>query len=123
MKHLAFIPLALVLMAQPVVAQESTDEGFDLMEEGAKLLLRGLMDEMEPAIDDMRSMMEEFGPAMEAFATELGPVLAEMLRQVDNLKYYDQPEFLPNGDIVIRRKPDAPVWTPPEPEPGTEIEL
>lgn len=123
MKHYAFIPLVIALGSPPAFAQETESEGFSLVEEGARLILRGLMEEAEPAIDDMRSMMEEFGPAMEEFATELGPVLAELLRKADDLRHYQQPEFLPNGDILIRRKPDAPTWEPSAPEPGEEIEL
>lgn len=84
------------------------DEGPSLMEEGMQMILRGLAQEMEPAIDDLQSMMKEFGPAMEEFAGELGPVLAELLQKVDNLNNYEAPEILPNGDIIIRRKPDAP---------------
>lgn len=90
------------------------------MEEGAKLLLRGLMTEMEPAIDDLRDMAEGMGPAMELFAQEMGPALGAMLEQVDDLRNYQAPEVLPNGDIIIRRKPDAPVYAPDD---GSEIEL
>lgn len=93
-------------------ADESTDDGFSLMEEGAQMLLRGLMQEMEPAIDDLQTMMEDFGPAMQQFTRELGPVLGEILERVDDIKNYDAPEILPNGDIIIRRKPDAPVFEP-----------
>ena len=114
MKNLVVIPILLSLSLTPVAAQETKDEGIDLLEEGARMILRGLIDEMEPAIDDFRQMMDEFGPAMQEFVAEAGPVLAEMLRSVDNLRYYEQPEFLPNGDIIIRRSPDAPEWTPPE---------
>ena len=114
MKNLAVIPIVLSLSLTPVAAQETKDEGIDLLEEGARMILRGLIDEMEPAIDDFRQMMDEFGPAMQEFVAEAGPVLAEMLRSVDNLRYYEQPEFLPNGDIIIRRSPDAPEWTPPK---------
>ena len=128
MKQIAACTFALSLATAPVTAQDSA-EGSDLMQQGAELLLRGLMSEMEPAIDDLRTMMEDFGPAMEAFASEMGPVLAEMLAKIDDIKHYEQPEFLPNGDIIIRRSPDAPDWDRPEvapeatPEEGAEIEL
>jgi len=122
MRHIAPIAVALSLSTAPVFAQD-TEEGVDLMQEGAELLLRGLMNEMEPAIDDLRGMMEEFGPAMQLFADEMGPVLAEMLSKIDDIKNYEQPEFLPNGDIIIRRSPDAPTWDAPEVEPEGEVEL
>lgn len=94
-----------LLIAAPAVAE---DEGFSLMEEGAQMILRGLRQQMEPAMDDLQSMVEEFGPAMDQFATELGPILADLLQKADDLTNYEQPEVLPNGDIIIRRKPDAP---------------
>ena len=76
---------------------------------------------MEPAITDLREGLEEMGPAFAEFAQSVGPAFAEMLDQVDDFRNYDAPEFLPNGDIVIRRKPDAPAWQP-DPETG-DVEL
>jgi len=81
------------------------------------------MNEMEPAIDDLKGMMEEFGPAMQLFADEMGPVLSEMLSKIDDIKYYEQPEFLPNGDIIIRRSPDAPAWEAPDPAPNEDGQI
>lgn len=123
MKHIIGLTLALSVAAVPVFAQEQEEDGATLMQEGAELLLRGLMSEMEPAIDDLRGMMEEFGPAMQAFASEMGPVLAEMLSKIDDIKHYEQPEFLPNGDIIIRRAPDAPPWEAPAPDVGEDGEV
>ncbi len=116
MKHIA-LALALSLSAAPAVAQE-TEEGFDLMEEGAKLLLRGLMTEMEPALKELEDFAEEVGPAMKLLADEMGPALAELMNQIDDIRNYDPPEILPNGDIIIRRRAEAPEF-----EPGEEIEL
>ncbi len=116
MKHIA-LALALSLSATPAVAQE-TEEGFDLMEEGAKLLLRGLMTEMEPALKELEDFAEEVGPAMKLLADEMGPALAELMNQIDDIRNYDPPEILPNGDIIIRRRAEAPEF-----EPGAEIEL
>ncbi|MEY1556233.1 hypothetical protein AB3Y40_11415 [Yoonia sp. R2331] len=116
MKQIA-CALALTLSAASASAQD-TDEGLDLMEEGAKLLLRGLMTEMEPALRELEDFADEVGPAMKLLADEMGPALAELMAQIDDIRNYDPPEILPNGDIIIRRRPDAPVY-----EPGEEIEL
>lgn len=122
------IILATFLVATPLLpatAQESsetdTEDGFNLMEEGARMLLRGLMTEMEPAIDDLRDTFDEMGPAFAEFAQSVGPAFAELLEQVDDIRNYEAPEILPNGDIIIRRSPDAPVWVP-DAENG-EVEL
>ncbi|MFQ1700143.1 AAA+ family ATPase [Loktanella agnita] len=115
MKRIITAIFALGLSLSPATAQEETgdlDEGFSLMEEGAKMLMRGLIAEMEPAMDDMRKSLEDFAPVMGEFAREIGPAFAELLSQVDDFRNYETPEFLPNGDIIIRRSPDAPVWIP-----------
>ena len=69
----------------------------------------------------MDSVLKEMGPALEEFAKEMGPKLQTMLDSVDDWAFYEVPEILPNGDIIIRRKPSAP---PLEDAPNApEIEL
>ncbi|WP_322893794.1 MULTISPECIES: AAA+ family ATPase [unclassified Yoonia] len=122
MKNLVAILVLSTSLASPIVAQEAeTDQGFSLMEEGARMIMRGLMAEMEPAIDSLRDTVEEMGPAMGEFLREMGPSFAAFLNRIDDIRHYSPPEFLPNGDIILRRKPDAPIWTP-DPESG-EVEL
>ncbi|WP_145110491.1 AAA+ family ATPase [Cereibacter sediminicola] len=116
MKRIATI-LALCLVLTPAQAQEGPglapdeemEEGFSLLNEGAKLLFRGLIDRMEPT---MRDMGEAMG--------ELQPALRDLLAKVDDLRNYEAPERLPNGDIIIRRKPDAPPLPEAPPEAGTD---
>lgn len=115
MKHLCVL---LALAASPATAQGDVDEGLSLLDQGARLLFRGLLSEMEPALDEMRGLAEQMGPQMEAFARQMGPAMAELLRQIDDLTNYDAPVMLPNGDIIIRRKPGAPQF-----EPKGEVEL
>lgn len=119
------LALALCLVAAPVFAQDASPEpkaegdGFSLMEEGAKLVLRGLMSEMEPALDEMGKALSEMEPALQ----ELGPKLKELIAIVDDFRNYEAPVKLPNGDILIRRKP--PVLPQPDfaPGPNGEIDL
>lgn len=68
-------------------------EGFSLLEEGAKILLRGLMEEMEPAMEDLHGLAENMAPAMR-----------ELQGMIGDMTDYHMPERLPNGDIIIRRK-------------------
>jgi len=125
MKQLAGLTLIAALSVTPVVAQEDTppqtDDGLSLMEEGARMLLRGLMTEVEPAIEGLRDGFEKMGPEFSEFVRTIGPAFAELLNQVDDFRNYEAPEFLPNGDIIIRRSPDAPAWQP-DPDTG-DIEL
>ncbi|MEN8840294.1 MAG: hypothetical protein ABF254_02315 [Octadecabacter sp.] len=121
MKHL--ILAALIALPAPVFAQEEgeIEEGFSLMEEGAKLLFRGIMSEMEPAIDDFAGLAGELEPALELLATEMGPALMELIQTLDSVRYYERPEILPNGDIIIRRSLDAPDYEPRDPEGAIDL--
>ncbi|MEM6325343.1 MAG: hypothetical protein AAF748_16770 [Pseudomonadota bacterium] len=91
----AVFVIAGALTFAPAHAQnDELSEGIDLLDEGMRLLFRGLMNEMEPAMRDLQEGLSD-------------------------LSGYHPPEFLPNGDIIIRRK------TPLEPELGDngDVEL
>ncbi|WP_170420359.1 hypothetical protein [Ruegeria arenilitoris] len=105
MKRLMLIG-ATALFAAPAAAQD--EGGKSLMEQGAELFFEGLRKEMEPALEDLLGLAEQFGPAMQSFIEEMGPALAEIGGKVKDWSAYEAPEMLPNGDIIIRRKPDAP---------------
>lgn len=90
MKYFAVI---LLLVITPASAQEE-ERGRDLMTEALWLFMKGLMQEVEPALDDLGDLL-------------------------DNLDAYHPPEVLPNGDIIIRRK--TPLDR--ELEEGGEVEL
>jgi hypothetical protein len=122
MKHIiAPAALAACMLASAGVAQQSdkdTDTGPSLMERGAELFWEGLRQEMAPALEEFQGLMATIGPSMQDFLTEMGPALAEIADQVEDWSRYEAPEILPNGDIIIRRKPAE--LQPPIPEPQTE---
>ncbi|MCL4188782.1 MAG: hypothetical protein KJZ85_14340 [Rhodobacteraceae bacterium] len=96
------LALALVLaVALPAAAQtpapegEEYGEGLGLIEEGARIILRRLLADMEPMMRDLAGM-------------------------IDDLSAYHPPERLPNGDIIIRRK--IPL-VPLPPGEGEETDL
>lgn len=125
MRQIASAIAIATLLATPVAAQDEFDpdaqedgdvrEGFSLMEEGSRLILRGLIEELEPTLDEMEGLSDEMREGIRAFAGEMGPALLQMTRMIDEIRYYEAPEILDNGDIIIRRKPDAPAYEPPEP--------
>ncbi|GGL67805.1 hypothetical protein [Wenxinia marina] len=123
------LALTALLLAPPALAQETPeDDGPGLMQQGADMFFRGLMSEMSPAVEDFRDFAEQAGPALRTFIDEMGDDFRTVIATVDDLSNYEGPEFLPNGDIIIRRRPDAPDWVPPalrdgEVEPGEEIDL
>lgn len=112
MTRLFALPLALLLLTQPVRAEEET--GLSLMERGARLLMEGLLQEMEPALEGL----DELAPTLRDFAQEMGPALAELMNEIKDWSAYHPPEVLPNGDIIIRRK------SPPPPDvPQDQIDI
>lgn len=96
------------------------DDGFSLMEEGAKLFMRGIIQEMEPAIEELNELSQELEPALKQMMQEMGPAFAELLDKVDDITMYHPPEMLPNGDIILRRKQPEDVEPPEE---GGAIDL
>jgi hypothetical protein len=123
------LALALLLVATPALAQDPSpvpkaeDDGFSLMEEGARLVLRGLMSEMEPALDEMGKALDQIGPQLEGIGEEIGPKLRQLIAMIDDFKNYDAPVMLPNGDILIRRNAPLRPNLDPQPGPNGEIEL
>ena len=93
MKRFCLSVAIVCLSALPMQAEESNmDEGLSLLEQGARLFMKGLAEEMEPALRDLSTAVE--------------PAIAELLGLIDDINAYEMPERLPNGDIIIRRKPD-----------------
>ena len=70
---------------------------------------------------DFEDLMKRFSEDTQAFLhdwlTELTPMLESLRDKIDDLSNYEKPEVLPNGDIIIRRKPDKPTPLPPPAEP------
>ena len=121
--------LALSLcLALPAGAQQDGDtgEGLDMIGRGAEMFLRGILEDMEPALEEFAEetlpLMEEFAeqmqPRMRALMRDLEPMLRELGDLVSDLDAYELPERLPNGDIIIRRKTPPPE-SPAEPDPDT----
>lgn len=82
-----------------------------LIEQGAALLFRGILSELAPEIEDMTG---EMGAALALLA----PAMGDLARLVDDIGNYELPERLENGDILIRRKADA----PPPPPLGEDLQ-
>ena len=106
--------LLVAMLATPVLADEQDSQirdGLDLFGEGARLILEGLRDEMAPVLEEVRPFLEE----------EMLPFLEQLGSLIDDITVYELPERLPNGDIIIRRSPDAPPWEPIEDGEGIDL--
>lgn len=55
----------------------------------------------------MQRFLDRVLPPMEQGLQELEPELKDFLNRLQGLAQYDAPVILPNGDILIRRKPPA----------------
>nr|WP_300068116.1 hypothetical protein [uncultured Ruegeria sp.] len=108
MKRILMISAMVSALGAPTIAQEN---GKSLMEQGAELFFEGLRKEMEPALGELLGLADEFGPAMQSFFEEMGPALAELAGEIQDWSVYETPMILPNGDIIIRKKP---TQDPPE---------
>lgn len=112
------LSLGLCAMALPAAAQDAPApkddlrEGVDLLGEGARRLFKGLIDGMEPSLQELGK----------SFA-EMEPVLRDLASRIGDIRNYDAPETLPNGDILIRRKPGTLPPDQTKPAPEGEIEL
>ena len=60
--------------------------------------LRDMMEDVQPTLEDALDYLRSFGA-------------------VDDPRHYEMPEILPNGDIIIRRRDDAPEFRPDDPNP------
>ena len=98
----------------PATAQDSDGSGTNNMERGLRLFLDGLLNEMEPALEGL----QDFGPELRNFMSQMGPSLRELMGEIQDWSVYEAPEILPNGDIIIRRKPKPAV---PEGEDQVDI--
>jgi hypothetical protein len=65
---------------------------------------RPLSEQLDEAF---RGLMEQMKPALDEFMETL-----EVLEEIDSFEHYERPEILPNGDIIIRRREDAPPLPP-----------
>ncbi len=92
------------------------------MERGARMFFRGLMEDVDPALESLRDLAEDAGPAMQNFLREMGPALQDLVERVDDFANYHPSEMLPNGDIILRRKTPEEMRDMPE-TPDGEIEL
>lgn len=85
---------ALPLQAQtPPEAKDSPG----LIEQGFDYLFRGLLAEVEPQLDELGRGFKEMQPQIQ-----------QLFTLIDDLKNYEAPQRLENGDILIPRRKDVP---------------
>lgn len=124
MRRFSALILAFALIGAPATSfaqawsppsAESADPGAD--SEGGGLLERGME-------NFMQNMLKEAEPHLERLRRDLGdtvdslrPLMGDIGNLMDDVKNYQAPERLENGDILIRRRADA----PPPPVVGNSL--
>jgi hypothetical protein len=96
----------------------------------AALMTAALQCGATPATAEQKFQIpEELNRAFQDMLKEMQPLMEDALEfmegldgGIDDPRYYQMPEVLPNGDIIIRRREDAPKFVPPEPEPSDQPE-
>ena len=90
-------------LAQENPDREALTERLEDLPAQVESALRGLIESIRPTIDQTLGYFD-------------------VLERIDSPEYYEKPVILPNGDILIRREPDAPEWRPEEdlPEAGPD---
>ena len=86
-------------------AESEPESGGDLFERGLDRFMQNMLKEAEPHL-------ERLGRDLGDTVNSLRPVLGDIGALMDDVKNYQAPERLENGDILIRRRADAP---PPPP--------
>lgn len=105
MRHLLALTLV-AMLAGPALPQDAEPE-----EPPRHFLDRYLENRMRELAEELqRELQENIQPELERLMGEMMPRLQELMELVGGLQYYEMPEILPNGDILIRRKPDAPPF-------------
>lgn len=115
--------LILMWLALPASALAQTDpilpdptppdagEGLGLIERGLGIIAENLRNDFGPELD---RLAQDMGIAL----SDMAPMLRDLSALVDDLAHYEMPERLENGDVLIRRKADAPPPPPLENLPG-----
>lgn len=97
---------ALASVALPARAQQPDPPSFTpqlKLPEELNDALRDMMEDLKPTLDETLKLMESFGA-------------------MGDPRHYHLPEILPNGDIILRRREDAPPYAPAEPDATPEDE-
>jgi hypothetical protein len=98
MKHFLLIAMTYTLLASPAQSEPK---------------------DWEELRKNLEKLSEDTQQFFESWVDDLGPLLNSLQDKIDDLGQYELPEVLPNGDIIIRRKPKPKL--PTDQKPSYEI--
>ena len=96
MPHVRPIALAAILSVIGIAGLAGAADDLPLSERLDRAL-RDMMEGVQPSLEGALDYLRSFGA-------------------IDDPRHYEAPEVLPNGDIIIRRRADAPEFRPELPD-------
>lgn len=79
---------------------------------------QSLFGDRQGLLDLLDELQTEIAPYLDELGARLDPYLSELREMLGDLTGWERPELLPNGDILIRRRPPPPDQ--PEAPPVTD---
>lgn len=76
------------------------------------LIARGVESVLQDFLGRAQPHLEGLANDLQGLARDYGPALNELSGLIDDIGNYEPPQRLPNGDVLIRRKADAPPAPP-----------
>lgn len=113
------LALATAFFAASVAAAPAQSTEEPRLNDTLDRAFRDMVEDLRPALEET---LDAMGPALEEAFRHIGPALEgalgamRELNAVDDPRNYEAPEVLPNGDIIIRRRDDAPPFDPADPD-------
>ena len=108
----AALSLPVVVIAQqwtpPGADQDTAPESDTGDDSGSSVFERGMESFMQNMRKEAEPHLERLGRDLGDTVNSLRPVLGDIGALMDDVKNYQAPERLENGDILIRRRADAP---------------
>ena len=85
MRHIILSFAVSTCLVFPAAAQEAENEPPSLMERGVQMFLEGLLQEMEPALDDLQGLADEMEPAFREFSEKMGPMMTDLFGKMTDI--------------------------------------
>ena len=96
MRYARSIALGAVLLAASGIASQAPATDERPLPERLDRALRDMMEDVQPTLEGALDYLRSFGA-------------------IHDPRHYEMPEVLPNGDVIIRRRDDAPPFRPEPP--------
>ena len=116
MKHLY---AALVILSIGMSPTQADEPSLGLIKQNEQFFLKSLLKQLPDALNDLEALTRPLELSLRSFTQEIAPYWGDLLQKVEDWSIYRAPKVLPNGDIILRKKPP----TQPNVRPLGDIDL